>query len=555
MRRLRHGSPRDHVRPLRRLGWRGAGFLVLILLAAATVCVSCSRGGDQERSSVRGTIYYCPMHPAQTSDKPGDCPICQMRLVPIERPAGIRQSGAASRQTGQGVPPQSPGATGGTEVATPMVPPDSVEPMQPRKIMYRSTMNPSETSDRPGKDSMGMEMVPVESPVADDGHEAPPGRSEIQIPMERLQQIGVTFGTVATKRAAGILHTTGRVALDETRVHHVHTKFSGWIERLHVDYEGKRVARGDPLFTIFSPDLVATQEELLRALEARRSLGPSPDPDLGKGVDTMIEAARRRLALWDVSPDEIARLETSKEIQRAITIHSETEGIVVQKNVNHGMYVDPSSEEFAIADLSHVWILADLYENEVAGVREGQIVDIRFPMLAGAARRGRIAYVQPAVDPATRTIKARIDVANPHLELKLGMLADVGVRVDAGVRTVVPKTAVIQTGRRAVVFLDLGGGRLLPREIETGVALVDEIEVLSGLSPGDRVVTSASFLIDSESRLRAAVAAALPSSSIESSVPDAGPASSESPARGAPLGPNESRPGKPDQRPSVRGRP
>lgn len=486
-----------------------------LLAASAVAFVSCSRGsGPGSSPAAAATIYYCPMHPAQTADRPGDCPICQMRLVPLESSAGgghvSPASPAGSRGAGPGSAPRPQGQT-----------------------LYRSTMNPGEVSDRPGKDSMGMDMVPVgigPGEATEEEGGTPPGWSAIQISPDRLQRIGVTFGQVVTKRAIGTMHTTGRVAFDETRIHHVHTKFRGWIDRVDVDYEGKLVERGDSLFTIYSPDVVATQEEFLSSLQARRDLGASPNPDLARGLDAMIEAARRRLELWDVDEEEIARLVRTREVQRTVTIHSRSQGIVVKKNVNHGMYVDPSVEEFSLADLSQVWVLADLYENEIAQVHEGQSAEIRFQAFPGREWRGRISYVQPTLDPATRTVKVRLEVPNRDRRLKPGMLANIDVKIDAGLRVVAPKDAVIQTGRQALVFLDLGEGHLLPRRIETGLVLDDDVEVLSGLSPGDRVVTSANFLVDSESRLRAAVADAASSTARNREAPIRRPLAAEGPA-------------------------
>lgn len=472
----------------------GAGAAALLVAGPATL--HCSRSGNARDVASEAAIWYCPMHPTYTSDGPGDCPICHMRLVKLEKQSG-----------GVGAPP----AGAGTGAAVAPSPVQDAPPSPPRKrIVYRSTMNPNETSNSPGKDSMGMEMVPMEVPATESASSGITGWAEVVLPPERLQQSGITFGTIATKRMARTLRTSGRVTYNEARFHHVHTKLSGWIEHLAVDTVGVPVRRGDPLFDLYAPELLAAQEEYLQALKAERDLGPSSNPDLARGVHDLREAARRRLTLWDFGPEAVARLDETRQAARTITIRAPISGVVTAKEAVHGMYADPASILYTIADLSRVWVLADVYENELSLVHAGSTAEVRLPYDPGVVRRGRVALVSPVLDPATRTARVRIEIDNPSLALRPDMFADVIIATDAGDRTVVPKSAVVRTGERSIVFVDRGEGRISPREITVGLRFEDDLEVISGLAPGERVVTSATFVVDSESRLRASVVAAAP---------------------------------------------
>ena len=382
---------------------------------------------------------------------------------------------------------------------------------------YHCPMHPSYVSDKPGSCPIcGMKLVSMgddtatHGPAPHTGHDAAPSpadRASVTLTPERRQMLGVRSEAVAVTEVAPAIRTVGRVSVDERRVHHIHTKFEGYIEHLHVDFVGKLVRRGQPLASIFSPDLVATQEEYLLALRARQSLGTSQVVSVARGGIDLLEAARRRLLLWDISPETIDRLERTGEVRRSLDLYSPVTGYVVAKTALHGMRVMPSDTLFDIADLSHLWVLADVYEQDLASVRVGTPAELSVTYLPGRAWTGNVTWIAPMVEQATRTVKVRVEVDNPDGELKPEMFADVALRTAAGRTLVVPEGAVIRSGERNLVFLDEGDGRFTPREIGIGRKGAAGFEVKSGLREGERVVTAANFLLDSESSLKAALAA------------------------------------------------
>jgi Cu(I)/Ag(I) efflux system membrane fusion protein len=292
--------------------------------------------------------------------------------------------------------------------------------------------------------------------------------------------------------------------VDETRVHHVHTKFEGYVDELFVDYEGRYVRAGEPLFSIYSPELYSTQKEYLLALKAR-SAGQAA-AGASAFAQRILEAARRRLALWDVTPEEIDQLEQTGQVRRALTIYAPGSGYVVRKQVVHGMKVSPADDLYEIVDLSSVWVLGEVYEVDMDFVRLGQPARIELRAHPGRSLRGRVTYVDPQVDPRTRTVRIRLDVPNRDGLLKPEMFAEVILEGSLGEMVVVPENAVIVTGERALVFVDAGEGRYLPREVVPGQRTDSGVAILSGLQPGEKVVTAANFLLDSESRLKSALA-------------------------------------------------
>jgi multidrug efflux pump subunit AcrA (membrane-fusion protein) len=425
------------------------------------------RGAERTGTTARSeTLYHCPMHPTFVSEKPGECPICGMKLVPEE---------AAP----------APGS---------------------RKIAYyRSPMDPSVHSEKPAKDAMGMDFVPVYEDERQAAAMPVPGRATLTLSAERRQILGVRTEPVKRTRLEREIRTVGRVAVDERRLHHVHTKYDGYVEHLHVDFTGKYVRKGEPLLSIYSPDLVATQQEYLLAYRAQKALSGSGATGVAEGGRELLEAARQRLLFWDIRAEDIARLEQTGEVMRTLDLYADISGYVVQKMAFHGMRVTPADTLFDIADLSHLWVLADVYESDLQSVRAGMRGELTVPYLPGRRWGGSVSYVAPTVEEKTRTIKVRLEVDNAGDLLKPDMFADVFLKTDLGVGLVVPESAVIAAGDRKLVFVDRAGGRLEPRAVELGPKLQSGFQVLRGLAEGEAVVTSANFLIDSESSLKAAL--------------------------------------------------
>jgi len=383
----------------------------------------------------------------------------------------------------------------------------AMSPPGERKIaFYRSPMDPSVHSDKPAKDEMGMDFVPVYEDELQGASSAVSGRAVVTISPERRQLLGVRSEEVKKIRRAHRIRTVGRVVVDERRLRHIHTKYDGYVERLYVDYTGKLVRRGEPLLSIYSPELVATQEEYLLAHRAQTSLARSAVRSAAQGSIDLREAARQRLLLWDIRPADIEKLEKAGQVTRTLDVYADIGGYVVQKMAFQGMRVTPADTLYDIADLSHLWVLADVYEYNLRSLALGTEGRISVASMPEKEWKGNVTYISPTVEERTRTIKVRLEVDNSGAELKPDMYADVFLHVDLGEGLVVPDGAVINAGDRRLVFLDRGEGRFEPREVKVGIKVNGGgLQVISGLSEGDRVVTSANFLLDSESSLKGAL--------------------------------------------------
>lgn len=329
----------------------------------------------------------------------------------------------------------------------------------------------------------------------------------IQITPERQQLIGVKFGTVEMRPLEKVIRTVGRVDYDERKVVTISPKIGGWIEDLYVDFTGRFVKKGEPLLTIYSPELVSTQEEYLIALRARKDLIKSPFPEVAASGNALAESAKRRLKLWDISDEQIKALEESGKAKKTLTLYSPFNGFVLEKMAYKGMNVMPGMALFKIADLSVVWLYADIYEYELPFIRIGQQASIQLSYLPQESFTGKIIYIYPSLNPETRTAKVRFEFPNPQGKLKPEMYANVEIKVHLGRKPVVPDGAIIDTGLRQIAIVDKGNGYFEPREVKVGTKVNDYYEVISGLKIGERVVTSANFLIDSESKFKEAIGA------------------------------------------------
>ncbi len=362
----------------------------------------------------------------------------------------------------------------------------------------------TETATKPGETEMEMKGLTMES-IQKQGkvQEVSPGT--VQISPERQQLIGVKFGTVEMKPLEKIIRTVGRVDYDEKRIVTVSPKVGGWIEDLYVDFTGKYVREGEPLLTIYSPELVSTQEEYLLALRAKKSLTKSPFPEVAGSGESLAESAKRRLKLWDISDDQIKVLEESGQAKKTLTLYSPFSGFVLEKSAYKGMNLMPGMALYKLADLSVVWLYADIYEYELPFIRLGQQASIQLTYLPGEAFTGKAVYIYPALNPETRTAKVRFEIPNPHEKLKPEMYANVEIKVHLGQKLAVPEGAIIDTGIRQLAIIDKGNGYFEPREVKVGSKVDNYYEVVKGLKAGERVVTSANFLIDSESKLKEAM--------------------------------------------------
>ncbi len=469
-----------------------AGRLAALVVALAPLglggafgaLVSCSHGSHEA-----ATQHHCPMHPTYVSDRPGDCPICGMRLVPIGKnrtdgsaaPAHATHAHAAAASEGGWVCPMAECET---------------------------------HADGPGRcPKCGMDLVPVAaSPNA--AAAGVPGMAAVETTGDGRRLAGVQTAVARHERIERQVRAAGTVVADETRIRHVHTRIAGWVDRLHVDFTGQAVRKGMPILAIYSQELVASQEEYLRAREAARRFGNSSLPEVRQGGEELVQAARRRLEAFDVPRSFIARLERTGRPQRAVPVLAPSSGVITAKQVFEGQQVEPGMDLFTVTDLSRVWIEADLYESEAARVRVGDEALLTLAQDPGAHRAGRVQFVSPSLDPETRTLKVRFDFDNPDGMLKPGMYADVRLTLEAADGLVVPDSAVMDTGVRQVAFVATGDGRFAPREVKVGLRTGGRALILAGLQDGEHVAVAANFLLDSESRLRAALAPAA----------DAGPA-------------------------------
>jgi RND family efflux transporter MFP subunit len=298
------------------------------------------------------------------------------------------------------------------------------------------------------------------------------------------------------------------VSYDETRLTHIHSKVSGYIEDVFADSVGKSVRAGEPLFTIYSPDLLATEQDYLLALRSRELLKTSTVASAAQGAENLIAAARERLRLWDVSDDEIRTLETEGKVKRAIVVYSPVNGVVMERAAyHHGTFVDPSKDLFTIVDLSHVWVLGEVYETDMPFVKTGQPAEIELPYSGGGRKiRGRVDFIYPFLDPKTRTVQVRMEFPNPDLSLKPEMFTNISMSAAIGRQVLIPQDALMDTGTEQYVFIDKGDGYVQPRKVKASAESGEQVGIQEGLKPGEKVVTGANFIVDSESRLKGAFA-------------------------------------------------
>jgi len=483
----------------------GAALAVLALGVVGGYSIRGGSSGQETPSPSPSTEvewYTCGMHPSVLQKEPGDCPICQMKLTPMKK---------ETSEGGQ----------------------DSADGPSERKVLYwRAPMNPNYTSTKPGKSPMGMDLVPVYG-------DALAVSGTVRINPITMQNMGIRTAKVERGPLARTVRTVGRLDYDERLVGHVNTKFTGWIEKLHVAVTGQKVEKGQPLFDVYSPELFVAQEEFLQAVRYQSKLA---EGDAKRYSLQNLESARVKLRYYDVTDEQVDELAKSGKPAKVLTIYSPSSGIVTDKMAEVGMYVKPGMRLYTIADLSRIWVYVDIYEYQLPWVRLGQEAHMTLPYIPGREFQGKVTYIYPYLQKASRVVKVRLEFDNTALDLKPEMYAN--IRLDAKLAEAavqLPREAYIDSGLRKLAFIYLGGGKFQPREIVTGVeSEKGMVQVLQGLKEGDVVVTSGQFLIDAESKLREAVAKMMAARKLAESKKAGQPAPTSRPTA---QGPSEPPPG------------
>jgi len=440
------------------------GFLLLI--AAGFIVYQNFLTGESEQiitnDSGEKQLYTCGMHPDIISDEPGNCPICEMKLTPM------KSKNAGSKK-------------------------------EKIVLYWVAPMDPTERYDSPGKSRMGMDLVPVyEDEVA--------GGGVVEIDPVTVQNMNVKIHTVKEGKIQSEIFTNGILQIDETKEFHINARTEGWIEKLYVNYTGQEIKAGDKLLEIYSPKLVAAQKEYLASINYGAKIASSSVNGVASGGESLITAAYEKLVYLGMSYPEIFELENSGSIKERVSINSPSSGTVIRKNVVEGQKIKPGEQLFHIANLSNVWVMADIYENEISGLQVGDKAVIAIPGYNGENFNGRIIFIYPTVDNKTHTVKVRIELNNSSGRLKPGMIADVQIEGKSSVSgAIIPESAVIRSGKNNIAVVALGEGKFKPVEISLGMYANNQYQVSDGLAPGMEVVTSAQFLIDSESNLKAAL--------------------------------------------------
>ncbi len=438
--------------------------IVILGLAAAGYAIFFTGSNGSAELAESEQLYTCGMHPEIISDEPGTCPICEMDLTPI------KNEGSAASSGGE------------------------------RKILYwRAPMDPNEIYDEPGQSKMGMDLVPV---YEDEG-----GASGVVTVDGSLRQtMNVKTATVEEKNLSSKIVTNGVLTTAETKEYMVTTKVNGWVEDLFVNYTGQEVKRGEKLVEIYSPELVSAQQELLTAVSYSKAIADSETDEISESGDRLVKNTRRKLELLDMQENEIENLLKSGETKTFVTLYAHFDGTVLSKNIMEGEKINSGMNLLHIANLSELWLLADVYENELGKIEVGSAADVKFNAFPGETYKGKVSFIYPTVDPKTRTVQVRIDVPNKDRKLKPSMYGTVEIKgKEFGLQPVVDETAIIRSGKNNIVIKALGEGKFKATDVKLGQYADGYYQVLDGLKPGDKIVTSAQFLIDSESSLRASI--------------------------------------------------
>src|SRR5438034_50833 len=459
--------------------------MLAALLSGAAACGKKSASGKP--SNVE--YYTCAMHPSVRSQDPkGKCPICSMNLVPVMKQSGgettAQLSSPSEQQSKDAEAKPSPSRQG------------------ERKIKYyKSTMMPGETSAKPAKDSMSMDMVPV---YEDEKPGAANQPSEFVVPVERQQQIGVRYANVERKPLFHTIRAVGLIVPDKTRSWQFVSRVDGYVQKLNVTAPGELVDKNAPLLSIYSPDLLTSEREFVELLRMRDQ---AKTREARETPQRLIESAKRRLKLWNVTGEQIAELEKTRKASDTLTLLSPFRGVVQSVPLEQGKNVKVGEMLVEVADLSLVWVRAEFYETELSMLKLGQTIGITTKSYPGEKFQGTISVINPFLDETKRTARVRIDIPNPDLKLRPGMYVNAELEMDMGKALTIPVSAVMPTGTRNIVFVDKGEGKLEPRIVLLGTKYADIYEVKSGIQGNERIVASANFLIDAESKVQGALRA------------------------------------------------
>ena len=544
---LPESSKRQNRNPLsivpKPIWWMALGALVVLLVAvpfglqpfAGWIHHSLGHHSAHESSEpATATLWTCPMHPNILMEEPGSCPICGMDLVPVEASEEMSpEPHAHSAEGGQlwtcGMHPEviqeEPGICPICHMdLTPLRIDESntvVGRQEPgdeggeREILfYRNPMDPSISSPVPRKDDMGMDYVPV---YADEAEPAAAQGATVTIDPSTQQNMNVLTQRVERRDITNEIRTVGSLGYDQERMVSVTTKYSGFIEKTYVNYVGEPVKKGQPLFEIYSPELVQTEQELLSAVRYVQSMSGATEEAQDR-AEALLQSARQRLKYWDISSEQIRDLEETGVIFRTLRVLAPASGVVMKRMPGlEGMATMPGMELLHIADLSNLWLTVEVFDEQLSWIDSGSPATVTLTYFPGVTFRGRVRYIEPEVSEKTRTIQLTLDVPNRDRRLRVGMYATVIFEPVAAVNAIaIPSESVIRTGKRDVVVVAIGDGRFAPREVVLGPRSGGFVQVIEGLSDGEEIVTSSQFLIDSESNLREAIQKMIASKRLQS---------------------------------------
>ena len=490
-------------------------FLFIIILSIGMFTVT-GCGSNNEKKNVESTqLWTCGMHPEVLLEESGQCPKCGMNLVPVKTDeqddhSGHKHESDAPQLWTCGMHPEvlleEPGQC--PKCGMDLVPvkttkeKDSVKKGEGKILYWQAPMDPTEIHDKPGKSKMGMDLIPVYEDDASLG-----AGGTIKIDPVTVQNMGVRTYKVQRQDFLKTIRTVGNIEYNEKNLYTVNTKISGWIEKLFVDYTGKSVKRNQPLLEIYSPELVTTQEEYLLALKNYEAVKNSSLQSIKDGAESLLKSTRKRLEYWDIPSSEIDMLTKTGKVKKNMTMYSRASGIVVHKNVVEGGHIKEGMNLYQIADLSSVWVQASIYDNELPWIKEGQLVEMELSYLPGKKYKGKVTFIYPYLNAKARDVRVRMEFPNPKLKLKPGMYVNISIKTDPLQNIlVIPTESIVRSGIRNIVFIARGKGRFEPRQISIGEEGDNGmVRVITGLLDGESIVTSAQFMLDSESRLQEAI--------------------------------------------------